>query len=336
MKLKLIPLILASAALSGCLEEKAKEPQPASTTATALPAISKQDAVASVNGVFISKKSLEDIEKQVAEHNQDQGQTISKEQLVNELVQRELLVQMAVQKNLDKSPEVLSRLESIKQSILTKAAVDDFLKNTIITDEEIKAEYDSKTANLGSEYKARHILVKTEDQAKKIIAELEKGADFATMAKKYSIDPSSNEGGDLGWFAPDRMVAPFSEAVIPLENGKFTKQPIQTQFGWHIVLREESRSVSAPPLDAVKDQIRSMLLRPKVQAMIENLHKTAKIEIFLPKEAPAPAPAEAKPAEAQPAAAGNEAPAAAAPAAAAPAAPVTPATPATPAPAAAK
>jgi len=295
MKLKLIPLILASATLlPGCFEEKPKE------AATAAPAASKEDAVASVNGIYISKKTLETLEKEIGERSQ--GQSFPREQLLEELIQRELLIQQALQKKLDQSPEVLERMATVRNSLLSQAALQDYLKANPITDADIKAEYDSKMANMGDEYKARHILVKTEDEAKQIIAELEKGGDFQALAKKHSIDPMGSEGGDLGWFTADRMVPPFSEAVVALENGKFSKQPVQTQFGWHVILREESRALTPPPFDSVKDQIRPMLQRQKAQTMIENLRNSAKVEILL-------AP-EAKPAEAQPADKAAPAPAA--------------------------
>lgn len=318
MKLKLIPLILASATLlPGCFEEKAKD------TAASAPAVSKEDAVASVNGVYIGKKTLETLEKEIAERSQ--GQSFPKEQLLEELIQRELLIQQALQKQLDKSPEVIERMATVKSSLLSQAALQDYLKANPVTDAEIKAEYDSKMAAMGEEYKARHILVKTEDEAKKLIAELEKGGDFQALAKKHSIDPMGSEGGDLGWFTADRMVPPFSEAVAAMENGKFSKQPVQTQFGWHVILREESRPLTPPPFDAVKEQIRPMLQRQKAQTMLENLRKAAKVEVMLPPEAPKPAeqpePASdkaAEPAPEQPDAAESD-PAAAQPAVAAPA-----------------
>ncbi|NJA07296.1 peptidylprolyl isomerase [Methylococcaceae bacterium WWC4] len=307
MKLKLIPLILAGTALLyGCTQEKAQEAAPAA------PTVSKADAVASVNGTYIGKKTLETLEKEISERSQ--GQSFPKEQLLEELIQRELLIQLAVQKQLDKSPEVMERLATIRNSLLSQAALQDYLKSNPVSDEEIKAEYDSKMANAGNEYKASHILVKTEDEAKKLIAELDKGGNFAELAKKNSIDPMGSEGGDLGWFTADRMVPPFSEAVVALENGKYTKQPVQTQFGWHVIFREDSRAVTPPPFDAVKEQLRPMLQRQKAQAMIENLRKSAKVEIMLPPEPakqpeapqaaeptdPAPAPTADKPAEGQP------------------------------------
>ncbi len=304
MKLKLVPLILAGAAvLSGC--EK-----PAETTPAA-PAVSKEDSVASVNGTFISKKTLETLEKEISERSQ--GQSFPKQQLLEELIQRELLIQQAMSKQLDKTPEVIERMTTVRNSLLSQAALQDYLKANPVTDAEIKAEYDSKMGNMGSEYKASHILVKTEDEAKKLIAELDKGGDFKALAKKHSIDPMGSEGGDLGWFTADRMVPPFSEAVVAMENGKYSKQPVQTQFGWHVIWREDSRALTPPPMDAVKEQIRPMLQRQKAQTMLEKLRKEAKVEVFLPAEekpaaqpaaeAAAPAAEAAAPAEATPAAA---------------------------------
>ncbi|OAI21274.1 peptidylprolyl isomerase [Methylomonas lenta] len=300
MKLKLIPLILASATLlPGCFEEKTND------SASTAPAVSKEDAVASVNGVYISKKTLDTLEKEISERSQ--GQSFPKEQLLEELIQRELLIQQALQKKLDQSPDVVERMATVKNSLLSQAALQDYLKANPVTDEEIKVEYDTKMANMGEEYKARHILVKTEDEAKKVIAELDKGGDFQAIAKKQSIDPMGAEGGDLGWFTADRMVPPFSEAVVVLENGKYTKQPVQTQFGWHVILREESRALTPPPYDAVKEQIRPMLQRQKAQTMIESLRNSAKVEILLPAEETKPAE---QPAEAESAPAIDQTPAA--------------------------
>ena len=158
------------------------------------------------------------------------------------------------------------------------------MKANPVTDAEIKAEYDSKVAGEnGTEYKARHILVKTEAEAKKLIAELDKGADFAKLANKHSLDAKeSQNGGDLGWFVAGQMVAPFSEAVAKLEKGKYTKTPVQTQFGWHVILREDSRAQTPPSLESVKEQLMPYLQRKKVQTMVETLRKQAKVEILVP------------------------------------------------------
>ncbi|MGZ5054854.1 MAG: peptidylprolyl isomerase, partial [Methylobacter sp.] len=233
------------------------------------------------------------------------GQTFPKEKLVEELVQRELLVQDAIQKQLDKSPEFIAQLEAAKKALLTQAELQNYIKANPVTDEEIKAEYDSKVAaEKGTEYKARHILVKTEAEAKKLIAELDKGADFAKLANKHSLDAKeSQNGGDLGWFSAAQMVAPFSEAVAKLEKGKYSKEPVKTQFGYHVILKEDERPVTPPPLEAVKEQLTPYMQRKKVQGMIEGLRKQAKVEILVPlteekpKTEAAPAPAEQPAAE---------------------------------------
>jgi peptidyl-prolyl cis-trans isomerase C len=281
MNKKIIPLLVAGAGLvAGC------QPQPGDSTGTSSAPVTeivkKEDAVASVNGKYIGKAQLESLEKEIAVRAH--GATFPKEKLVEELIQRELLVQDALQKQLDKSPEYLEQLEEAKKSILTQTSLKNFFKTNPVTDAEIKAEYDSKiVAETGTEYKARHILVKTEDEAKKIIAELDKGGDFAKLANKHSIDAKeSQNGGDLGWFVADQMVKPFSEAVAKLEKGKYTKAPVQTQFGWHVILREDSRAQTPPPLEAVKDQLTPYLQRQKFQKMIENMRQQAKVEILVP------------------------------------------------------
>jgi len=297
MKKKFIPLLVVGTALiAGCNQEKAADTGSTPAT-TAAPAINKADAVAVVNGQYIAKSALETLEKEVAERSH--GQTFPKEKLIEELVQRELLVQDATQKQLDKSPELVAQLEAAKKALLTQADLQNFIKANPVTDAEIKAEYDSKVAaEKGTEFKASHILVKTEAEAKKLIAELDKGADFAKLANKNSLDAKeSQNGGDLGWFSAAQMVAPFSEAVAALEKGKYSKEPVKTQFGFHVILKEDSRPVTPPPLEAVKEQLTPFLQRKKVQGMIETLRKQAKVEVLVPltDEAPkaeaAPAPA---------------------------------------------
>ncbi|MDO9047129.1 MAG: peptidylprolyl isomerase [Methylobacter sp.] len=305
MKKKFIPLLVVGTALiAGCNQEKATNAGSA-PAATAAPAVDKADAVAVVNGQYIAKSTLETLEKEIAERSH--GQTFPKEKLVEELVQRELLVQDAMQKQLDKSPEFTAQLDSARKALLTQAGLQNFIKANPVTDAEIKAEYDNKVAaEKGTEFKARHILVKTEAEAKKLITELDKGADFAKLANKNSLDAKeSQNGGDLGWFSAAQMVPPFSEAVAALEKGKYTKEPVKTQFGYHVILKEDSRPVTPPPLEAVKEQLTPFLQRKKVQEMIETLRKQAKVEILVPLTEEQPkaeaAPVVAEPATAEPA-----------------------------------
>ncbi len=283
MNKKLIPsLLLSSVLLAGCN-------QPADTAATADK--TKDEAVAIVNGTPITKATFKTLEDEITARAH--GQTFPKEQLLEELIQRELLLQDAQKKHLEQSAEVKERLKMAERSLLSQADLQDYLKANPISDADIKAEYDAQVAKMsGTEYKARHILVKTEEEAKKLIEQLAKGEKFEELAKKHSLDPSKDEGGDLGWFTEGQMVEPFSKAVVALEKGKYTQTPVQTQFGWHIILREDSRPQVPPPFEAIKEQLRPHLQQKKVQAMLEGLRKNAKVEILMPLDQPKPAVAE--------------------------------------------
>ena len=269
MNKKVIGLLLISTLfMAGCNQNKSGAPQ-----------IDKSDAVAEVNGQYISKASLESLQQQVAQRSP--GVAMPDDKLIDELITRELLYQEAIKDKLDQSPEVAAQLQSIKMAMLSQATLQEYIKNNPVSDEELKAQYDKDMgSNTGTEYKARHILLKTEPEAVAIIVELDKGSDFAKLAKSKSTGPSAPQGGDLGWFAAGQMVPPFSEAVIALENGKYTTEPVKTQFGWHVILREDSREQSLPPFDSVKEQIRPVVQREKIQAYIEGLRSAAKIEIL--------------------------------------------------------
>lgn len=293
MNKKLIPyLLVGGSLLAGCNQpaQEAATTTPAPVAVAPTPAlaevnVAKEDAVAIVNGTAISKATFKTLEDEIAMRSH--GQKFPKQQLLEELIQRELLVQDAQKKHLDQSPELKERMEMAERSLLSQADLQDYLKANPITDAEIKAEYDKEVAKMsGTEYKARHILVKTEDEAKKLIAELTKGAKFEELAKKHSLDPSKDQGGDLGWFTEGQMVEPFSKAVAGLEKGKFTQVPVQTQFGWHVILREDSRAQTPPAFEAVKEQLRPALQQQKVQAMLEGLRKQAKVEVLMSLEEP--------------------------------------------------
>lgn len=300
MNKRIIPLLIAGAGLvAGCEQQSSNGG--ATSAAPVTNVVKKEDAVASVNGSYISKTQLEGLEKEVA--MRAHGANFPKGKLIEELIQREILVQEALKKQLDKSPEYLAQLEDTKRSILTQTVLKDFFNTNSVSDEELKAAYEREVvAETGTEFKARHILVKTEDEAKKIIAELDKGGDFAKLADKYSIDGKDQKnGGDLGWFEAGQMVKPFSDAVAKLEKGKYTAAPVQSQFGWHVILREDSRAKMPPPFDAVKEQLKPYLQRQKFQKMIEGMRQQAKVEILVPTAEETPKAEEAAPAEAAPA-----------------------------------
>jgi len=287
MKLKAIPLLLASTAfVAGCQQN--------ANNATA-PSIQKEDAAAVVNGQYISKSALTTLTKEVSERAR--GQKIPKEKLIDELIKRELLVQEAQSKHLDQTPETQERLAMMRNSLLSQLAVEDYIKANPVTDADLKAEYDKQIGNTagGTEYKARHILVKEEPEAVAIIVELDKGADFAELAKTKSTGPSKTQGGDLGWFGPKQMVAPFTEAVAQLEKGSYTKTPVKTQFGWHIIILEDTRVQTPPQFDTVKAQLEPLVQRQKLTTYLDSLRSGAQVEILVPltdaaPESVAPAP----------------------------------------------
>ena len=224
------------------------------------------------------------------------GAKIPKEQLIEELINRELLYQEAEKKQLDKKPDVAPNLNFLRLSLLSQADIQDFIKNNPVTDEEVKAEYDKKVSGPdGTEYKARHILVKTEDEAKTVTEKLQKGGKFEELAKTHSTGPSKTKGGDLGWFNPSQMVPPFSEAVVALKKGEYTTTPVKTQFGWHVILLEDSRKKAPPAFDSVKARIRSSLQMQKVQKHIEELRKNATIVMVEPEKSEEPKQAEKQP-----------------------------------------
>ena len=173
-------------------------------------------------------------------------------------------------------PSVAAQIELSRASILFRAVATELHSTITITDEEIQAAYDQQiemAPNL--QYKARHILVATQAEAITLIEELIAGGNFGDLAMEHSQDSSAQGGGDLGWFTADQMVAPFSQAVAALEDGRYTTDPVQTQFGWHVILREESRPAEPPPLDSVRETIVAQLTQEKLFNMIEELKAVA-------------------------------------------------------------
>ena len=202
------------------------------------------------------------------------------EELKKAVVDRELLVQEAQKQGLDASADFKAQMEFTRDSLLIRDLVAAFQKNNPVTDAEVQAEYDKfAAANAGKEYRARHILVEKEAEAKAIIAQLKKGAKFDAIAKKQSKDPGSGaNGGDLDWAAPGNYVKEFSEAMVGLKKGKYTEVPVQTQFGWHVILLEDIREAQLPKIDEIKPQITQQLGQQKLMKFQEDLRAKAKIE----------------------------------------------------------
>ena len=177
--------------------------------------------------------------------------------------------------DLANDPRVKAQIELQTRSILAQAVAADFVKNNAASDEEILAAYNEQMgASPPQEFKARHILVETQAEALDLISQLDGGADFAELAKEKSTGPSGPNGGDLGWFGPNQMVAPFSAAVTELEDGAYTKEPVQTQFGWHVILREDSRESTPPTLESVRDVVKQRVEQQKLQDYLAQLRES--------------------------------------------------------------
>jgi len=248
------------------------------------------DIAATVNGTPISKDSVDQIVGQrIAMGQPDSPET--RKAIINQLAMQMLVSQEAIKKNLDKTPEVIDQIKLTQQSILANAFVQDYTKNNPVSDDMLKAEYDKVKAQMsGTEYKARHILVNKEADAKAIIAKLKKNPKlFDSLAKEHSKDPGSKDkGGELGWFDPRGMVPEFGAAVAKLEKGKFTLEPVKTQFGYHVILLEDTRTKQAPTFEQVKPQLAKQVQDQNLKKLIDDMMAKAKIEITA---SPAAAPA---------------------------------------------
>ncbi len=240
---------------------------------------SKTSIAATVNGTVISEERVDMLAKQ--RHGQPDNPEMRKE-IIEQLSTQLLLSQEAIKKGLDKTPEVLDRIDLNQQSILANAFIQDYMKNNPVSDEMLKAEYEKiKGQMVGSEYKARHILVEKEAEAKDIIAKLTKNPKaFESLAKEKSKDAGSKaNGGDLGWFDPRSMVPEFGAALAKLAKGKFNEEPVKSQFGYHVILLEDSRPKTIPTLDQVKSALQKQVQQQNLKKLFDDLKAKAKIEI---------------------------------------------------------
>ena len=196
--------------------------------------------------------------------------------LMSQLVDLYVLSTQPGHEDLTKDPRVAAQIELQERNIIAQAYAAKYLAENEVTDEEIAAEYDVQSAETASvQFRARHILVPTQSAAIDLIAELDAGSDFATLAMESSTGPSAVEGGALSWFSPKQMVKPFSDAVAALEDGKYTAAPVQTEFGWHVILREESRANVPPPLESIRESIGQNVAQKKFQAHLDALRAEA-------------------------------------------------------------
>jgi len=280
--------ILLSGAVSLLLLPACNPTDPAKSAAPTTEAVA-----ATVNGTVISERLVGMMVKQ----RTDLGRQASAEVrngFIDRLAMQLIISQEAVKKGLDKVPETSDKLELSRQSILVDAYVQDYLKNNPVNDAALNAEYDKlKAQSAGTEYKARHILVENEADAKAIIAKLKKNPKaFDALAKEKSKDRGSSvKGGELGWFDPRGMVPEFGAAVVKLEKDKFSEEPVKTQFGYHVILLEDSRPKQIQPLEQIKSELAQQVQQQNLKKQFDDLKAKSKIDIV---QAPAAAAAPAK------------------------------------------
>jgi peptidyl-prolyl cis-trans isomerase C len=270
---RLIPALVAIALLAACTKPAGDA---ASTADGAAP--TKATTVVTVNGKKVSGDVLDVFVEAVTANAHEPPTDEQRQQLLDQLINMTLAAQAAEKDGLQKDPKVAARLDLLRTQVLAEAETQKYLAAHPVSESEVKAEYDAQVQAMPQEYKARHILVETKDQADSIIRELDAGGDFAKIAEKESKDSSGKNGGDLGWFSPQTMVKPFADAVVGLEKGQTTQTPVQSEFGWHVIQLEDVRKPEVPEFDQVKAQVEMFAQRKKLQAYLDELRKTATIQ----------------------------------------------------------
>ncbi len=235
--------------------------------------------VAIVNGKAVPTSRVTVLEQQIAASGRPIDDTV-RAQLKEEVVLREIFIQEAEKRGVAASDDYKNQMELARQTIMIRALFSEYQKTNPVTDADIQAEYDKFAAsNSGKEYRARHILVEKEADAKAIIASLKKGAKFEDIAKKQSKDPGSGaNGGDLDWAAAGSYVPEFSEAMVKLKKGELTQTPVKSQFGYHIIRLDDERTAVIPKLEELKPQIAQQMQQQKLVEFQQSLREKAKIE----------------------------------------------------------
>lgn len=249
----------------------------AAALALAAPVFAQNIAI--VNGKAVPKSRVEALLQQATRQGQPKTPELE-QQVRDEVVLREMFMQEAEKRGLAASPDFKSQMEFARQSILIRELFADYTKKNPVTDADIQAEYDKfKGQASGTEYRARHILVEKEEDAKSLIAQIKGGAKFEDLAKKNSKDPGSGEnGGDLDFAPPNAYVPEFSQAMVKLKKGEMTETPVKSQFGWHIIKLEDMREAKFPPLEEVKGQIQQRLGQQKMAQFRDEIKAKSKTD----------------------------------------------------------
>jgi peptidyl-prolyl cis-trans isomerase C len=271
MTLTRLPLLLTAACLLYACDNAT---QRAATPAEG----SDEEIVATVNDEPITARELD---AYLAERQAAQPEAPPDRQTaLDELVKLEVVKQEAETAGVAARPDVQAALDWQRTNLLVNTFMRERMSDMAFSEDEIRAEYEAQVARLSDrEYKARHILTKTRAQAEKIIGRLNEGADFVKLSEEVAADPTVLEASDLGWFGPDAMVPAFAQAVQNLKPGTYTKKPIKTQFGWHVILLEDSRKREPPAYAEVKERLRTILTSKALESYIDKLRQDAEVEI---------------------------------------------------------
>lgn len=267
MRLKVLSAAVAAVSIAaiGCTPQS-------ETTDTA--AVSGNDALGSStvqapDGTEIKESLFRFYSLNVAQKPVEQLTPEERDAVLENLATYDLLTNAAESRGLTQERTVAVQLELQRQQTLARAMLNRYIEDNPPTDMELRAEYDANLDVLGAEHKASHILVESEQEAVDLIGQLDSGADFAELATEHSLDPSgTSNGGDLGWFTSDTMVAPFANAVETMEVGSYSSQPVQTQFGWHVILLEDRR---VPSFDNMRAELSNRVTQRKMEAFIDSL-----------------------------------------------------------------
>ncbi len=277
-RFRFLPLAILTSAALAAFPVAAKEPAKAEAKAEAKTEAAGGATVASVNGKAISRRLADAIAASQAAQGRPDSEEL-RAQIREELIQREIIAQKAAASGFDKNPAIQAQMELARQSVLVNAYVGEFVRGHQPTEEQMKAEYEKVKAQRGDkEYKARHVLVEKEDEAKAIIEKLKKGEKFEDLAKQSKDPGSKDRGGDLGWSEPVNYVKPFADALKALAKGKFTETPVKSDFGWHVILLEDTRELKMPPMEELKQQIAQMLVQQQIAKHMQELRGQAKIK----------------------------------------------------------
>ncbi|MBV8122487.1 MAG: peptidylprolyl isomerase [Burkholderiaceae bacterium] len=252
----------------------------AALSAALAPLSATAQNITTVNGKPVPKANAELLISQVTKSGQQQRTPELEQQVRDEVVMREIFMQEAARKGIPQSADYKAQMELARQQIMIRELFSGYAKEHPVSDADAQAEYDKfKAANTGMEYHARHILVEKEDEAKALIEQLKLGASFEDLAKKNSKDPgSAANGGDLDWSNPNGYVPEFSKALTALKKGEMTTEPVKTQFGYHIIKLEDTRTATFPAFDDVKAQIKQRLEQQKMASYRDELRGKAKTD----------------------------------------------------------